>query len=591
MFTGFYTTTKGYEYISKSLTGKNLVFTRGQYGNGALPEGTTPQELTALVAPLADMPISKQHTNGACITTTTQFSNRVNGTILTPFYLMEVGLYGKLKNDDGTDDADHPEVLLFYAYEATQERADYIPAQLTEFILNWPLTITGSENITVEIDESLVYPTLKEFNDRAPVKAEAGGTGANLTVEVENLDLVDGRNVLITLTNDLEEYATITYNGGTAYPLYNPNGEEITDGQQVAGTTINVIFNEEKGCWYLVGGGAYVPLNGNSTIKGNVNVTGNVNSKGVVSGKAMEISGETPYIDFHFSGSDEDYTSRIIEAQKGILNILASLQINGHLLLNGGGTAKTEGNNTITHESTSKDMVLNRYVGVNGSLGYLGFNGVEIPVFVDNSGIARELLHSNNYNEFLHNFCVCSTVSGTMEKKVTLENFVLETGATVKVYFEATNTADNPTLNVNNTGAKAIYYKGASINSGYLAAYKTLEFVYDGTYWQLVGDIDTVDTAKITQYESSTDGDYRVLLSASESAYTNTEGIKKNSDFTYNPATKTLTVESIASKNHIPTSYTVSSQEELDTLLQSFHSNADDMAEYRYSVFIGFTDE
>ena len=56
---------------------------------------------------------------------------------------------------------------------------------------------------------------------------------------------------------------------------------------------------------------------------------------------------------------------------------------------------------------------------------------------------------------------------------------------------DRTNTADNPTLNVNSSGAKAIQYRGAAINAGYLAANRTLEFVYDGSAYQLIGDLDT----------------------------------------------------------------------------------------------------
>lgn len=256
MFTGFYTTTKGYQYISKSLTGKTLVLTRGQYGSGKIADGTDIASMTALVTPIADMPISNQHTVNNCVTTTTQFSNKVSGHILTPFYLMEAGVFGKLKNADGTDSEDGPEALLFYACETTQEKADYIPAVLTEFILNWPLTISGSENITIELSESLVYPTLAQFNERAPIKVTAGGTASSLEVEVENIPLRDSLNLLVTLTNDLGDYPGIIYNGGEEYPLYNSNGTEIKTGQQIAGSSLNAIFNAEKQCWYLVGGGS-----------------------------------------------------------------------------------------------------------------------------------------------------------------------------------------------------------------------------------------------------------------------------------------------------------------------------------------------
>lgn len=88
----------------------------------------------------------------------------------------------------------------------------------------------------------------------------------------------------------------------------------------------------------------------------------------------------------------------------------------------------------------------------------------------------------------------CSTAAATAAKVVALTGFVLDTGAEVTVKFTVTNTAANPTLNVNGTGAKAIQYRGAAISAGYLAANRTYKFTYDGTNYQLIGDINTNTT-------------------------------------------------------------------------------------------------
>ena len=95
---------------------------------------------------------------------------------------------------------------------------------------------------------------------------------------------------------------------------------------------------------------------------------------------------------------------------------------------------------------------------------------------------------------------VCSTAAATAAKTVTISNskFTLQTGATVVVKFTFTNIVANPTLNVDGTGAKAIYYNGAAITAGYLKANKVYEFIYNGTQWDLVGDIDTVNAGDIT---------------------------------------------------------------------------------------------
>lgn len=88
----------------------------------------------------------------------------------------------------------------------------------------------------------------------------------------------------------------------------------------------------------------------------------------------------------------------------------------------------------------------------------------------------------------------CSTAAATAAKVVSCTGFFLTTGARISVRFTVTNTAASPTLNVNSTGAKAIRYRNAAITAGYLATNRTYDFVYDGTYYQLVGDVDTNTT-------------------------------------------------------------------------------------------------
>lgn len=255
MFIGFYTTDKALQYMAKATEGKTLVFTRGQYGNGELAEDTVILSLSALIAPLAELPISKKRSSENTMTITTQFSNKVNGRLLEPFHLMEAGLFGKVLNADGTEDETAPETLLLYANAQTKEKADHIPGVLTEFLINWPLTISGSANVTVEINESLIYPTMEDLNKRAPVVAESEGTGNNIKVTAEQ-QLADGQQVMVTLKEDLSAGSKLTYNDGEAYPIYNANGTELVDRQQVAGSTLHVVYSEANKCWYIVGGGA-----------------------------------------------------------------------------------------------------------------------------------------------------------------------------------------------------------------------------------------------------------------------------------------------------------------------------------------------
>ena len=58
----------------------------------------------------------------------------------------------------------------------------------------------------------------------------------------------------------------------------------------------------------------------------------------------------------------------------------------------------------------------------------------------------------------------------------------------VAVLFEHGNSATDPTLNVNATGAKPIYscYNNASIASTDIAAKMTAQLVYNGEQWVLL---------------------------------------------------------------------------------------------------------
>lgn len=85
----------------------------------------------------------------------------------------------------------------------------------------------------------------------------------------------------------------------------------------------------------------------------------------------------------------------------------------------------------------------------------------------------------------------CETEAATAAKTVDIPHFELVTGAFVIIKFKYTNTAasGSTTLNVSGTGAKNIKYRNGNVPaSDMLASAKPCMFVYDGTYWQVIGD-------------------------------------------------------------------------------------------------------
>lgn len=152
----------------------------------------------------------------------------------------------------------------------------------------------------------------------------------------------------------------------------------------------------------------------------------------------------------------------------------------------------------------------------------------------------------DKWNNGSHNYGTCSTAAGTAAKNVACAGFKLATGAKIEVKWTVTNTAASPTMNVNSTGAKPIYYRGAAIGAGYLAANRTYGFRYNGAQWELVGDINTDTNDKVTQNASNAaNADYRVLLSGTADDMTRTEGTQKGADLRYNPFRRTLTAPEI----------------------------------------------
>jgi hypothetical protein len=181
----------------------------------------------------------------------------------------------------------------------------------------------------------------------------------------------------------------------------------------------------------------------------------------------------------------------------------------GYLLQSGGGNAPSWIN--ATNSNTGSTIVKRDSSG--------NFNAGTITATLSGNATTATTLATTrtidgiNFNgstNIVH-YGTCSTAAATAAKTVAISGFVLEVGATATVKFSYTNTAENPTLNVNSTGAKPIYYNGAAIVTSYLVANRVYTFVYDGTNYLVVGDIDTVDNRTI-KYTTTTNANYPIVF-------------------------------------------------------------------------------
>lgn len=181
-----------------------------------------------------------------------------------------------------------------------------------------------------------------------------------------------------------------------------------------------------------------------------------------------------------------------------------SVKTNIVIKLNDG---NTEGTNLFTYNGSSAKVIniTPASIGASASDHTHNYAGSSSAGGAANSAVKLATARAIDGVNFdgtaaITHYAACDTAAATAAKVVTLTNFTLVAGARIAVKFTVTNTVANPTLNVNGTGAKAIYYRGAAIDASKLAAGRIYEFVYDGTNYELVGDTDTTYTALKNPY-------------------------------------------------------------------------------------------
>ena len=113
---------------------------------------------------------------------------------------------------------------------------------------------------------------------------------------------------------------------------------------------------------------------------------------------------------------------------------------------------------------------------------------------IDSEAAARTNADNTLRNAIVGVYSTCSTESATAAKTIAASNFELTAAAKISVVFAEMNTATSPTLNVNATGAKAMYIGADPIFPTQLRAGKAYEFQYDGTNWQLLNPESLADT-------------------------------------------------------------------------------------------------
>lgn len=110
----------------------------------------------------------------------------------------------------------------------------------------------------------------------------------------------------------------------------------------------------------------------------------------------------------------------------------------------------------------------------------------------------------------------CSSDSVTVNKVATLPNFILNNGARVAIKFTNANTANAPTLNINDTGDKNIYHNNQPLtgNNTKLVAGMVAILQYDGINWNLLNA--NADVSAATAATPTTNGNIGIAIYAAD---------------------------------------------------------------------------
>lgn len=155
MFNGLVLTNKGMELLTNLLNGHNIQFTHIKMGDGNAPADIS--TMTDLVSVKQTLPIAR---NSIIDFKTMLIGSNLYGTSVTEaFYWKEVGLFAKDLDGDGIE--------YLFSYDNAGSEASYIPAggAVTEQLIDLNVVVGNVDNVTIEIDKSLVYATQDDMEN------------------------------------------------------------------------------------------------------------------------------------------------------------------------------------------------------------------------------------------------------------------------------------------------------------------------------------------------------------------------------------------------------------------------------------------
>lgn len=435
-------TNKGISLQAKLQTGIELHITKVIVGQGKI-NGIDPIQLKSLIEPVeAPCTILSQKTISA--KEAAMDVSVSNGD--TAFYLREIGIIA----------VDPEEGEILYAYANAGEYADYIPdkdsGQLTEQVITIVTKIGNASEIQIDVGE-VVQVSRQEFEAALGEKVDKAQYASISQAGV--IKLHSGNN-----TN--RSGIVVDANAGTAY--INTRSEKGTTRDEAgqictAPATQEEIAQKKQEYKPITPATFDYAVEHSTPVYTEATDLSNINSGEAIPtlfGKIKKLI--TDFIDHRNKTSDSSSASA-----------LSSTDIN---------------------YPTVRD-IYHGLPNINGSHSYTSNTNIYAPTIAGAEGY--ELIGNGAAGEPVWkppSYVVCPSVGSSSSKTVTLANFKLVTGVKVCVKFTyAHNTSNTATLNISNTGAKTIKYRGVIVNNG-LSSWgneEVVEFVYDGTYYVAIG--------------------------------------------------------------------------------------------------------
>ena len=338
-----------------------------------------------------------------------------------------------------------------------------------------------------------------EFNN-----AKIRGTIKTAVFEKDNISVVGGYQLIrpatvVSLKNEtsgsydvyVEDNSEFAVNDIVRMKLVTDNGSSDVWAKVTAKATDNengdyITLSVQNGTWFVPEAGQTIVNYGPS------------GSGGIL------MDGNAPKMDL-YTHNGSPWNDLTCHVRIGNLNGINGITTNKYGFFAGNSDSSAANRHYIQWDGTNLN-IQGQVVITSGST-YNAINTAQstADTAVSNAATAQSTANTAN-NRVVYQFGTCDTAADTAAKVVTLSNYPgYFTGSRISVKFTNPNTVANPTLNVNSKGAKTIRAKGANLaaSSSYnWVAGDIVDFVYDGTYWNITSisgiDVASADaTAKV----------------------------------------------------------------------------------------------